>query len=235
VRRGAGQTNLKESCHETLRPCRGPRRTPVAALAALAITDAEYTVIQKAANQYLQAIPERQLHVSAEDVYKRIQSGKNDFVIVDVRVPKDKKFDQGHLPGAIFIASDQFARPENLAKLPKDKDIIVHCDTGQVQNKILTVLHMLGYDKAYAMKMGLHVVSGAADLTPRRNNASITKNHRSRTSPPMDQATSRCSVARRQAAAGPLLSPGASGSDGHGGRGNWRATSASRPRTCRST
>ncbi|MBK8323050.1 MAG: rhodanese-like domain-containing protein [Betaproteobacteria bacterium] len=152
----------------------------VAAPAALAITDAEYTVIQKAANQYLQAIPANgNFHVSAEDVYKRIQSGKNDFVIVDVRVPKDKKFDQGHLPGAIFIASDQFARPENLAKLPKDKDIIVHCDTGQVQNKILTVLHMLGYEKAYAIKWGYMSwkVAPPTGLTLGEINASITKNY----------------------------------------------------------
>jgi len=152
----------------------------LAAPAALAITDAEYGVIQKAADKYLSAIPDNgNFHVSAEDVYKRIQSGKKDFVIVDVRVPKDKKYDQGHLPGAIFIASNEFARPENLARLPKDKDIIVHCDTGQVQNKVLTVLHMLGYDRAYAMKWGYMSwkVAPPTGLTLGEINASITKNY----------------------------------------------------------
>lgn len=45
------------------------------------------------------------------------------------------------------------AKPENLAKLPRDKDVIVHCDTGQQQNKAVTVLRLLGYN-AYAMKWG---------------------------------------------------------------------------------
>jgi len=93
-----------------------------AAPAVLALTGAEYTVIQKAADQYLSTLPANgNYHVNAEDVYKRIQSGKNDFVIVDVRVPKDKKYDVGHMPGAIFIAPDQFAKPDDLAKLPRAK------------------------------------------------------------------------------------------------------------------
>ena len=41
----------------------------------------------------------------------------------------------------------------NLARLPKDKDVIVYCDTGQQQNKAVTALRLLGY-KAYAMKWG---------------------------------------------------------------------------------
>jgi rhodanese-related sulfurtransferase len=151
-----------------------------AAPAALALTNAEYTVIQKAADQYLSTLPANgNFHVNAEDVYKRIQSGKNDFVIVDVRVPKDKKYDMGHLPGAIFIASDQFAKPENLAKLPRDKDIIIHCDTGQVQNKILAVLRMLGYNNAYAMKWGYMSwkVAPPTGLTLGEINGSIAKNY----------------------------------------------------------
>jgi rhodanese-related sulfurtransferase len=72
---------------------------------------------------------------------------------VDVRIPKDKTFDQGHLPGAIHISFKDVARPENLAKLPKDKDIIVYCNTGHEENKALTVLRLLGY-RAYALKWG---------------------------------------------------------------------------------
>ena len=89
----------------------------------------------------------------ASDVLERIKSGKKDFVIVDVRMPKTKYFDQGHLPGAIYIGYREIAKPENLAKLPKDKDIIVYCNTGHEQNKVLSVLGMLGY-KAYGMKWG---------------------------------------------------------------------------------
>ncbi len=120
---------------------------------AFALTNEEYKVAQKIANEYMSNIPDNGYHILAEDVLKRIQSGKTDFVIVDVRMPKDKKYDQGHLPGAIYIGFKEIAKPENLAKLPKDKDIIVYCDTGHEQSKALSALRMLGY-KAYDMKWG---------------------------------------------------------------------------------
>ncbi|MDZ7652386.1 MAG: rhodanese-like domain-containing protein [Burkholderiaceae bacterium] len=115
---------------------------------------AEQVVLENFVNAYLSGLPESDWYdVMAEDVFKRIQSGKKDFVVVDVRVPKDKKFDKGRIPGAIFIGAPDIAKPESLAKLPKGMDIIVHCDAGQQQNKAVTALRLLGY-KAYAMKWG---------------------------------------------------------------------------------
>jgi rhodanese-related sulfurtransferase len=160
---------------------------PLAAAATLAfgVADAqslsagEYAVVQRIANEYLTSLPKHEYYdVMAEDVLKRIQSGKQDFVIVDVRVPKDKKFDQGHLPGAMFIGVMDLARPENLARLPKDRDIIVHCDTGQQQNKAVTVLRMLGYN-AYAMKWGYMAWRPAPPTaaTLDQIGASMTKNY----------------------------------------------------------
>lgn len=119
-----------------------------------ALEGSEYKVVQKVANEYMSNVPDDGYHISAENVLKKIQSGKNDFVIVDVRMPKEKKYDQGHLPGAIYIGFKEIAKPENLAKLPKDKEIIVLCDTGHEQSKVLSVLRMLGYE-AYDMKWGM--------------------------------------------------------------------------------
>jgi rhodanese-related sulfurtransferase len=120
---------------------------------AFALTNDEYKTVQKVADEYMSNVPADGYHITAEDVLKRIQAGDKNLVIVDVRMPKDKKYEQGHLPGAIYIGFKEIAKPENLAKLPKDKDIIVHCDTGHEQNKALSVLRMLGY-KAYDMKWG---------------------------------------------------------------------------------
>jgi len=47
----------------------------------------------------------------ADDVLDRINSGKDDFIIVDLRMPKEKKYDQGHLPGAIYIGFKEIAKP----------------------------------------------------------------------------------------------------------------------------
>ncbi|MDP1899045.1 MAG: rhodanese-like domain-containing protein [Rubrivivax sp.] len=115
---------------------------------------AEQATLEKFVNAYMSGLPDNDYYdVTSEDVANRIKGGKKDFVIVDVRVPKDKKFDKGHLPGAMYVGVMDLAKPESLAKLPRDKDIIVHCDTGQQQNKAVTALRLLGY-KAYAMKWG---------------------------------------------------------------------------------
>lgn len=146
---------------------------------ASALTPQEYETIQRASSAYLAGLTTNEYYdVMAEDVAKRIQGGKGDFLIVDVRVPKDKKYDQGRLPGAIYIGVMDLAKPESLAKLPRDKDIIVYCDTGQQQNKAVTVLRLLGY-KAYAMKWGYmawKVVPPTAATLSEINN-SITKNY----------------------------------------------------------
>jgi rhodanese-related sulfurtransferase len=121
--------------------------------AACALADEEQKVVQKVAHEYLSNIPENGYAIQAKDVMERIKSGKKDFVIVDLRMPKEKKYDKGHVPGAIYIGFRELAKPENLAKLPKDKDIIIYCDTGHEQNKAISVLRMLGFN-ALQMKWG---------------------------------------------------------------------------------
>jgi rhodanese-related sulfurtransferase len=146
---------------------------------AQAPTPAEQAVIQRAADQFLGGLEKNAYYdVTAEEVMARIKAGKPDYMILDVRVPKDKKFDKGHLPGAMFAAVYDLAKPETLAKLPKEKDIFVHCDTGQQQNKAVAALRMMGY-KAYAMKWGYMAWSPAPPtaLTLEAINGSITKGY----------------------------------------------------------
>jgi len=147
--------------------------------AASALTESELQIVQKAAAEYASGLPAANNYdVTAEEVAARIKSGKEDFVIVDVRVPKDKKYDQGHVPGAMFIPLSEIPKPESLAKLPKSKDIIVYCDTGQQQSKAVTVLRMMGYN-AFAMRWGYMSWSPAppTQLTLDAIGGSITKGY----------------------------------------------------------
>ena len=82
----------------------------------------------------------------------RIQAAKGDYVLVDAR--SDKEFKLWHLPGAISIPYRDIVAPENLSKLPKDKDIIVYCNSGQESSKVLAILRMLDY-RAFSMKWGM--------------------------------------------------------------------------------
>jgi rhodanese-related sulfurtransferase len=120
---------------------------------AFALTGEEYELVRKVSDEFLGNIPDNNYHLLAEDVLKKIQSAEKNFILVDLRIPKDKKYDQGHLPGAVHIPVKEIAKPETLAMLPRDKDIIVYCDSGHEQNKVLTLLRMLGY-RAYDMKWG---------------------------------------------------------------------------------
>ena len=115
-------------------------------------TDQDFEIVRAAANQALSAVPNNGYHVTADELLKKIQSGSNDYVIVDVRESVDK-YKAGHIPGSVYINFKEIAKKENLAKLSKDKDIILYCNTGSEENKALAVLRMLGY-KAYGLKFG---------------------------------------------------------------------------------
>jgi len=85
--------------------------------------------------------------VSAEELSMWIKTNKTDFLVVDVR-PSAAAFGLGHIPGAIHIPYNVILAPENLAKLPKDKKLVLVCNTGQLQNLPVVPLRVLGYDAA---------------------------------------------------------------------------------------
>ena len=91
--------------------------------------------------------------IKAVDVYKMITEKKQDFLIVDVRpVPPGQQ--GGKIAGSIFIPYYDIMKPENLAKLPKDKKLILACVTGQTENLPIVPLRVLGYE-AYTMSFGM--------------------------------------------------------------------------------
>jgi len=90
--------------------------------------------------------------VTADEVNMWIKTKKADFVVLDVR-PDVDEYNSGHIPSAIHIPYYAVLNPENLAKLPKDKKLVLVCATGQLQNLPVAGLRMLGYD-AYTMIFG---------------------------------------------------------------------------------
>jgi rhodanese-related sulfurtransferase len=91
--------------------------------------------------------------VKAADVAKMYAEKKGDFLVVDVR-PEKPGQSPGRIAGSIYIPYNQILTPESLAKLPKDKKIILACVTGQTQNLPVLALRALGYD-AYTMSFGM--------------------------------------------------------------------------------
>ena len=100
----------------------------------------------KRLNDVLAKGPEAKFwQVSADDVLAMINSKKTDFVIVDTR-PNPAEFSEGHIPGSIQITAQDIFKPESLAKLSKNKKVILVCVTGQTQNLPIVGLRALGYD-----------------------------------------------------------------------------------------
>ena len=100
----------------------------------------------------LQGPAQKHWQIPANDVYAMIQEKKKDFLIVDVR-PNPQEYKDGHIPGSVAISYHEILKPENLAKLPKDKKVILVCVTGQNANLPIVPLRALGYD-AYTMIFG---------------------------------------------------------------------------------
>jgi rhodanese-related sulfurtransferase len=119
---------------------------------AFALESSEAAIIQQKAQKFLGETPDNNFLLQPLEVLARINSGKKDFVLVDVR--SFKEFKTWHLPQAINIPYREIAELENLAKLPKDKEVILYCNSGHESTKVLSVLRMLDY-KAFGMKWGM--------------------------------------------------------------------------------
>ncbi|MBI4827110.1 MAG: rhodanese-like domain-containing protein [Nitrospirae bacterium] len=123
----------------------------VAVLVALPVF-AENDPAKKLSEVLIKASEEGGWQVTSDEVNMWIKTGKTDFAVLDVR-PDADEYNSGHIPSAIHIPYYAVLNPENLAKLSKDKKLVLVCATGQLQNLPVVGLRMLGYD-AYTMIFG---------------------------------------------------------------------------------
>jgi rhodanese-related sulfurtransferase len=127
---------LLSACGGGEEPTSTPTSTPTASPTptATAPAKAEFDVVKGAAADYLTHMAQ---HVKASDIQMRIAEGDAPY-IVSIRSAENHA--AGHIPGAINIAFGE------LTTLPKDKEILLYCDSGQVASFGATVLGVLGYD-----------------------------------------------------------------------------------------
>ena len=87
--------------------------------------------------------------ISADELKEKI-TRKEDFQLVDVREPNE--YQTKNISG-ILIPLNQLEN--NLAKLIKEKEIIVHCASGARSKKAIAILKEHGFTKVYNLKNGL--------------------------------------------------------------------------------
>jgi rhodanese-related sulfurtransferase len=112
----------------------------------------DLAVIQKAADAYLSS--DKAPVISADALFENLNDGDTDNDPFVLSVRKAEHYALGHIPGAINVYWKNVAEPDNLAKLPKDKQIVVYCYTGHTGQIAATVLNLLGYD-AVNLKFGM--------------------------------------------------------------------------------
>jgi rhodanese-related sulfurtransferase len=93
--------------------------------------------------EYAKKIETRMLKPA--ELSKMITDKKADFVLVDVRDPLE--FGEGHIPTAINIPAETFASRSEI--LPKEKKIIVYCNTGSRSYLAYRKLVQLAYPDIY--------------------------------------------------------------------------------------
>lgn len=81
--------------------------------------------------------------VSQEALIERQQKADAALFVLDVRTPEE--FAAGHVPGAVNIPHDRLA--ERLMDVPKDKDVVVYCQSGRRAALAAKVLADNGYTR----------------------------------------------------------------------------------------
>ena len=102
---------------------------------------------------YLERTKDDWNYITPQEFYKIYTSDKmNDIFLLDVRKPSDYK--KAHIPGSVNIFWLELMKPENLKKVPRDKEIIIVCYVGHTASQILVLMKLLGF-RAKVLKFGM--------------------------------------------------------------------------------
>ncbi len=82
------------------------------------------------------------------------ESGKRDFVLIDVREPVEREINE--IPGSILIPKGDFLNGSALPKLPQDKQVVLYCKAGTRSAEALASVQAAG------MADAVHVGGGVS-------------------------------------------------------------------------
>lgn len=77
--------------------------------------------------------------------------GRDDVFLLDVR--EQSEYDAGHIAGNTLIPTGAIA--ERLAEIPKDKEVIVYCHSGNRSARVTQFLNEQGYTNVHNMLGGI--------------------------------------------------------------------------------
>lgn len=81
---------------------------------------------------------------------KTLIDNKANFQLIDVREPHE--FDEVNINGELIPMGDVM---DNLDKIAKDKQVVVHCRSGKRSAAVIQALEAEGYNNLYNLKGGI--------------------------------------------------------------------------------
>lgn len=93
---------------------------------------------------------------------KERADGSRDFELIDVREPNEYEINK--IPGSILVPKGEFLDGSAIEKLPQDKQIVLHCKSGQRSAESLAVLKGAGFSDA--VHVGGGVVAWVNQIDP---------------------------------------------------------------------
>lgn len=90
---------------------------------------------------------------------KKLKDSKADFQLIDVR--EEHELDVCKIDGEHIPMDDVF---DNLDKISKEKQVIIHCRSGARSGAVCKKLEDLGYNNVYNLKGG--IIAWADEIDP---------------------------------------------------------------------
>jgi rhodanese-related sulfurtransferase len=93
------------------------------------------------------------INLEAREFSSQLSQKKDLALLIDVRTPEE--FQSGHIQGALSIDFNAPNFAENLAKLPKDKEIYVYCRSGSRSKASAPQFISAGFKKVNNLTKGI--------------------------------------------------------------------------------
>jgi rhodanese-related sulfurtransferase len=101
--------------------------------------------------------------VTVEEL-KEMRDRGEEPLLLDVREPQE--YALSDLPGSMKVPLGTL--PNSLAKVPKDRDLVVYCRSGARSGNAVQFLRRMGYDKAVNLEGGVNAWAERIDPTMRK-------------------------------------------------------------------
>ncbi len=92
--------------------------------------------------------------ISVENFVSAIQSGV-DIQVIDVRTQDEAKLMGFTLPGTLQIPKDQFFSNKGIARIPRNRKVVISCKMGDRGKTVTTALNYMGFHNVYNLEGGL--------------------------------------------------------------------------------